>query len=53
MDYSLILFFLALAFFLLLLLAMNIGRRLGRGGDEKSRAGSAAVEPRCSRCSGC
>lgn len=44
MDYSLILFFLALAFFLLLLLAMNIGRRLGRGGDEKSRAGSAAVE---------
>lgn len=44
MDYSLILFALALAFFLLLLLAMRIGRRLGQGGDEQSRSGSAAVE---------
>lgn len=44
MDYSLILSGLALAFFLLLLLAMNIGKRLGQGGDERSRSGSAAVE---------
>lgn len=44
MNYSLILLALAVSFFLLLLGAIALGKRFGRGGDEKSRAGAAAIE---------
>jgi hypothetical protein len=44
MNYSLLLAGLAVLFFALLLLAMRIGRRLGHGADDKSGAGTAAIE---------
>ena len=44
MNYSVILFALAAGFFLLLLLALQFGKRLGRDADEKGRAGAAAIE---------
>lgn len=44
MHYSLLLAGLAVAFFVLLLAAMQIGKWLGRGSDEKSGSGSAVIE---------
>ena len=44
MDYSLILVGLAAGFFALLLVAMQVGKRLGRGTDEKSVPGAAVIE---------
>ncbi|MNK18413.1 hypothetical protein D3C87_366200 [compost metagenome] len=44
MNYSLVLVSIALVFFVLLLAAMQIGRWLGRGSDEKSGSGSAVIE---------
>ncbi|WP_454695131.1 bestrophin-like domain [Achromobacter aegrifaciens] len=43
MNYSLLLAGLAVLFFVLLLIAMRIGKRLGHGADDKS-AGAAAIE---------
>ncbi len=44
MNYSLILVALAAAFFVLLLVAMQAGKRLGRGADEKGVPGAAVIE---------
>lgn len=44
MNYSLILVALAAAFFVLLLVAMQVGKLLGRGGDEKSVPGASVIE---------
>ncbi|WP_338878703.1 hypothetical protein WHX56_19425 [Achromobacter veterisilvae] len=44
MNYSLLLAGLAVAFFALLLIAMRIGKWLGRGADEKGAPGTAVIE---------
>lgn len=44
MNYSMILVALAAAFFVLLLVAMQVGKRLGRGADEKGVPGAAVIE---------
>ncbi|WP_129238776.1 hypothetical protein [Achromobacter veterisilvae] len=43
MNYSLLLAGLAVVFFALLLIAMRIGKWLGRGADEKGAPGTAVV----------
>ncbi|MBO9329249.1 hypothetical protein A6B37_05620 [Achromobacter sp. HZ01] len=44
MNYSLLLAGLTVAFFVLLLIAMQLGKWLGRGADEKSGSGAAVIE---------
>lgn len=44
MNYSLLLAVLAVVFFVLVLLAMQLGKRLGQNADETSRSGTAAIE---------
>lgn len=44
MNYSLLLAGLAVVFFVLLMIAMRIGRRLGHSADDQTGAGAAAIE---------